>query len=373
VTAGTLVVHVVHSLDVGGLENGVVNLVNGPDSAFRHAIVCLARAGQMRARVRPGVEVHTVGKGTGHDLRALARTTRLLRALRPAVVHSRNWPAFDAVLAARLARVHYVVHGEHGRDATDPQGRNRRRNLLRRLSNAFISRFVTVSEDLRRWLVGRVGIPARKVVTIPNGVDTVRFAPRDKATARTALGLPPERRVVGTVGRLDPVKDQAGLVRAFASLTEAGAETLLVIAGDGPCRGSLQALIEAEGLGRRVHLLGQRDDVPQVLAAMDVFVLSSLAEGMSNTILEAMATGLPIVATRVGGTPELVQDDVDGLLVPARNPPALAGALARYLGDPELRIAHGRAARRRALDAFSLDRMRATYEALYRHVVGLGD
>jgi sugar transferase (PEP-CTERM/EpsH1 system associated) len=359
------VAHVIHSLGVGGLENGVVNLVTGSRSGIRHTIVCLTTAGPFGARLARDVDVLALGKTRGHDVRAFGRLVRLLRRLRPNIVHSRNWAAFDAVVAARLARVPIVVHGEHGRDISDPDGLHARRNRLRRLCSPLISRFVAVSADLRRWLIERVRITERKVVHISNGVDTARFTPGSHVTSRVALGFPADDVIVGTVARLDPVKDHAGLIRAFALTLQNHPDATLVIVGDGPCRPDLERLTASLGLDGRVRFLGERRDIAELLQTMDVFVLSSVAEGISNTVLEAMATGLPIVATAVGGNPELVEEGVNGFLVPRTTPAALASALGTYLDDPTLRALHGKSSRQRALDVFDLERMRRAYTALY--------
>lgn len=366
-----LIVHVVHSLATGGLENGVVNLVNRADGRFRHAIVCITEAGPLRDRLDSVVEVCTIGKRAGQDPAAFLRLVRVLRRLRPAVVHSRNWGAVDAIPAARLARARVVVHGEHGREAADPEGHNRRRNRIRRLLRPLVSQFVTVSADLRRWLIEEVRLRAEKVVTINNGVDLVRFAGGDRRCARQAMELPDEALVVGTVGRLDPVKDQVGLLRAFAALGGAREKAWLLVAGDGPCRETLIRESAALGIADRVRLLGERHDVPVVLAALDLFVLPSIAEGSSNTILEAMASGLPIVATRVGGNPELVEDTVNGRLVPVRDAIALAAVMRAYLEDAHLRTLHGKASRQRAVEVFGLDRMVESYTGLYARLLGL--
>jgi sugar transferase (PEP-CTERM/EpsH1 system associated) len=359
------VVHVLHGLGVGGTENGVANLVTRLGGGFRHTLISMTMAGPLATRVPADVAIHCLGKQAGVDWRAMRELARLLRLLRPQVVHSRNWGALDAVLAAWPAGIPVVIHGEHGREIADPLGRDRRRRLVRRALSPMVDRFVTVSEDLHRWLIADIGICPRKVQTIPNGVDTERFAPGDPATSRVMLGLDPARPVVGTIGRLDPVKDQAGLVRAFASVRMNFPDAGLVIAGDGPCRRELEALIASLDLGARVRLLGEQKDVPMVLRAMDVFVLPSIAEGMSNTILEAMASGLPVVATRTGGNPELVEDGVTGTLVPVGDPEALAGAIAGYLGDPVRRTSHGQAARQRAVERFDLGKMVAAYRDLY--------
>lgn len=359
------VVHVLDSLAIGGMENGVVNVINAARHGLRHTVVTMTADGPLSDRLPAGVAVHCVAKRAGIDLRAIARLARLFRRLRPDVVHSRNWGAFDAVVAARLAGVRAVVHGEHGREASDPLGLNARRNRIRRVLGPLVSRFVTVSFDLRRWLVGTVGIPAGKVLTIHNGVDTARFSDGDPTEARRTLGLPADAPVIGTVGRLDPVKDQAGLLAAFAAFPDSPSGPRLAIVGEGPCRQMLESEIARLHLTGRAHLCGERRDIPSVLKAFDVFALPSRAEGISNTILEAMATGLPVVATDVGGNPELVEPDVTGRLVPAADPAALETALRSYVSDPYLRAQHGKAGRERVLQHFSLERMAQAHTDLY--------
>ena len=363
--ARPIIAHVVKSLATGGLENGVVNLVNATHESFEHVIVCLTTSGPLESRLRAGVRVVTLNKQAGREIVSLAKLARTLRQLRPDVVHSRNWPTIDTVIAARLARVPVVVHGEHGREADDPDGRNAGRNRVRRLLHPFLNRFICVSHDLRRWLIEQVRIPASKVVTIHNGVDVTRFTGADRDAARADLGLDASDVVVGTVGRLDPVKGHAYLVQAFADVARRHPESRLVVTGDGPLRGELDHLVDTLGLRDRTRLLGERRDVPAILAALDVFVLPSVAEGISNTLLEAMATGLPVVVTRVGGNPELIQAETIGLLVPARQPASLAAAIARYVDDPHLRQLDGKNARQRAVERFSLARMADNYTAVY--------
>jgi sugar transferase (PEP-CTERM/EpsH1 system associated) len=328
----------------------------------------MTRAGANQARLRPDVDIFELDKAQGHDVRAFIRFVRLLRRLRPTVVHTRNWAGFDGIVAARLAGVPAIAHGEHGRDIGDPEGSNRRRNTLRRMLAPWVNRFTTVSEDLRRWLIEDVSVNPAKIQRIYNGVDTSHYAPGDRAEIRTALGVRVDAPVVGTVGRLDPVKDQAGLLEAFARLRTN--DSVLLVVGDGPCRADLHSRAATLGIGDRVRFLGARKDVAHVLRAMDVFVLPSIAEGISNTILEAMATGLPVVATRVGGNPELVSPTVTGELVPRQRPGALADAIDGYLENPARRLAHGTQARTRALDAFGLNTMRDAYADLYDELGG---
>jgi sugar transferase (PEP-CTERM/EpsH1 system associated) len=366
------IVHVIPSLGIGGLENVVARLTEQLHALADHVVVTPGGDGPMRRRFAEDVPVIAMAEQHQPDAWNALRMARLFRSLRPDIVHSRNWSCVDAIVGARLAGVPIVVHSEHGRDAMDPHGRNTRRRLGRRALGPLVTQFVTVSLDLGRWLVEDVGVPAHKVVSICNGVDTKRFAPGAREAARGALGIGAEGFVVGTVARLDPVKDQVGLIRAFNQVVS-DPRALLVIGGDGAARPEIEGAISALGLEGRVRLLGERNDVPQVLAAFDVFVLCSVGEGISNTILEAMATGLPVIATRVGGNPELVVDEVTGLLVEPRQPDRLAAAMRRYLEDPELMARHGRAARERATSQFSLDRMVGAYADLYvRLVSGLG-
>lgn len=363
------ILHVIPTLRLGGLESVVARLTDRLATEMKHVVVTPGDDGPMRVRFSEAVSVIAMGEQHRPDRWNALRMARLFRSLRPDIVHSRNWSCVDAIIGARLAGVPIVIHGEHGRDATDPEGRNAIRRIGRRLLSPMVTQFVTVSRDLARWLVEDVGIPARKVSSICNGVDVRRFAPGQRQAARTALSITAGHVVIGTVGRLDPVKDQVGLVRAFAAVAH-DPRLVLLIAGDGPCRVELESAVSSLGLGGRVRLLGERNDVPRVLAALDVFVLSSLGEGISNTILEAMATGLAVVATRVGGNPELVVDGTTGFLVEPRSPAALTSAIRRYLESPALLARHGRAGRERAESEFSLERMIGAYEQLYVRALG---
>ncbi len=359
--------HVIYRLGTGGLENGLVNLINRMEpERFLHQVVCVDRATNFSRRLDRPVEIVELHKRSGFESSFYWRAWRAFRRLRPDVVHTRNTAGLDCILPARLAGVRAVLHGEHGRTAEDPEGRNPRHNLLRRLNAPLVHGFTTVSSDLAGWLTGRVGIPAHKVRVLMNGVDTGRFYPGPVDRAALVPRLPVEAVVVGTVGRLDPVKDHAHLVEAVAHLD---ASVHLVIVGEGPERSRIEGAVASAGIGDRVHLLGERADIPELLRAFDLFCLPSLAEGISNTLLEAMATGLPLVATRVGGNPELVADGASGLLVPPADPRALAAALGRLVADAALRRDMGEAARTRAVDHFSLDAMVARYTACYTSLV----
>jgi sugar transferase (PEP-CTERM/EpsH1 system associated) len=367
-----LIAHVVYRFDVGGLENGVVNLINQlPRESYRHAVVALTEVTDFSGRVRrDDVRFVALNKRPGHGFRLFPRLFGLFRELRPTVVHTRNLAALEASVPAWLAGVPVRVHGEHGRDMGDLEGTSRRYQRIRRLYRPFVSRYVALSKDLEQYLGRNVGVDSRRIVQIYNGVDTVRFAPPIAGRARIE-GCPftdDALWLVGTVGRLQEVKDQVTLAEAFVRAVKrepARTRMRLVIVGDGPLKPRVEKVLDAAGMRRLAWLPGARDDVPEILRGLDCFVLPSLAEGISNTILEAMSCGLPVVATRVGGNPELVDDGVTGRLVPPVDAEAMVAALSCYYDDPALARKHGRAGRHSVLQRFSLDRMVADYLHLY--------
>jgi glycosyltransferase involved in cell wall biosynthesis len=224
------------------------------------------------------------------------------------------------------------------------------------------------SEKVRRQLVEGQGLPAAKVATILNGIDTARFgAAGDPAQARRALGLNGRGPVIGTVGRLEPVKDHATLLQAFRRVREAHPGAALVVAGDGPLREPLEAQARALGLAGSVTFLGRRSDVADWLGGLDVFVLSSVSEGLPLTVLEAMAAGVPVVSTDVGGIQEIIRAPGEGRLVAPRSPDSMAEAVLALLADEAARRAIGRAGRERVRAAFDLQRMVDAYETAYHH------
>lgn len=368
-----LIAHVLYRLDTGGMEQVAISVINRTAARYRHAVVSLAGFGAIRSRIEDTtVPCLSLDKQPGKDPGCYLRLWSTLRRLQPDLVQTYNIGTLDAAPIARLAGVHSVVHAEHGRDAADPLGSNRKYRSMRRWLQPFITRHVAVSGDLQRWLCDDVGIAPSKVVCIHNGVDASTHAPQAGLhTARPLLGTfaPPGTLLIGSVGRLDAVKDQAGLITAFGLLC--GAESglagrlRLAIIGEGSKRQDLERQVERMHLGDRVRLPGNREDVAALLAECDVFALSSLAEGIPLTILEAMAAELPVVATDVGGVCEAVVDGATGTLVPPSDPAALAAALGRYVRDGNLRQQQGRAGRERVESRFSVSAMVSAYTALY--------
>lgn len=361
-----LIAHLVFRFDIGGLENGVVNLVNGlPESEFRHVVIALTEATDFRLRIaRDDVRVHEIGKRPGKDPKAYLRLYRLLRELQPDIIHTRNLATLECALVAALARVPFRIHGEHGWDVHDQYGNILKYKVLRRIINPFIQQFVTVSRDLREWLVARVGIPARKVLCICNGVDTQRFRPAAISPSSASNIV-----LIGSVTRFQEIKDPLNLVRAFVEarrgLASRGVNLRLLMLGDGPLRAEAMALLESAGASGAASLPGGGSDVPELLRTLNLFVLGSRREGISNTILEAMATGLPVIASATGGNLELIVPEMTGKLVPPGDTSALADAIVTYALDAEMRARHGQAARARAENEYSLARMLEDYRRLY--------
>lgn len=368
-----LIAHVIYRLDVGGLENGLVNIINRiPEDRYRHVIISLTDVSEFRQRItRNDVPCIALHKRPGNDIGMFWKLWRLFRELRPAIVHSRNLAALEAQLPAWLAGVPCRIHGEHGRDVHDLDGSSRKYRLIRRFYRPLVQRYVPLSRELGDYLHQQVGVADDRVRLICNGVDIERFRPgqQQRRDSIFPCGFAHhDSIVIGHVGRLEPVKDQLTLVRAFTELClrrPQDTRLRLVLIGDGSLRHELESLVVQNDIQKRVWLAGSAENVPQLLQAMDVFVLPSLAEGISNTILEAMACGLPVVATRVGGNAELVVEGETGSLVSRADPGAMAEALLRYLEDDSLRDRHGAAARRRAEKHFSIHGMVNRYLEVY--------
>jgi sugar transferase (PEP-CTERM/EpsH1 system associated) len=344
------------------LENGVVNVVNGLDPALlRSSVCCLQEGGEFAARIRNRTEVVAMGLKPGNDFRLPLRLARLFRAWRVDIVHTRNAePFFYGLLAARLARVPVVIHSEHGRTFPEKPLRARiQRWMLSNVNAAF-----AVSQRLKEDLVRELGVSPGRFEVLYNGVDLDRFG-----SPSTAADSRPAGRdvVIGSVGRLVPVKNYSLLLQAMARLP-AGPASRLVLVGDGPERSLLENLAAALGLRDRVQFAGHREDVPGALQEMDIFVLPSTSEGMSNTLLEAMAGGVTAVASDVGGNSEIIENEVSGLLFPSGDIARAAGQLGRLIGDSALRERLARAAAARVRGEFSIDAMLQRYTKLYTRV-----
>ena len=368
-----LVLHIVHRFAVGGLENGVVNLIDRmPAQAYRHAVLALTEVTDFRHRIgRDDIGFFALHKPPGHGAKSYGALVRLLRDLRPAVVHTRNLGPLEMQPAAAWAGVPVRVHGEHGRELNDLDGHNKRLQWVRRLYAPFVQHYIALSQDLASYLVDRVHIGAGMISQIYNGVDGALFRPA-AAQPTMIAGCPFDASthwLIGTVGRMQGVKHQTLLARAFVRALQLAPDmrndARLVLVGDGPLRAICAELLREAGCAGLAWLPGERADVADVMRGLSCFVLPSLAEGISNTILEAMACGLPVLASAVGGNVELVVDQVTGLLVATDDVEALAAALVRLYRDQDMGRCMGRSGREEVDRKYSLQAMVAAYQRVY--------
>jgi sugar transferase (PEP-CTERM/EpsH1 system associated) len=369
-----LVAHVVYRFDTGGLENGIVNLINHmPASSYRHVVVALTEVTDFSKRItRSDVEFISLHKQPGHGVWLYPKLYRLFKQMRPAIVHTRNLAALEAQVPAWAAGVPVRLHGEHGRDVTDLHGENRTLQRVRRVYRPFVHHYFALSRDLAGYLKDKVHVPAGRITQVYNGVDVDRFCPPPGGVRRTIPDCPfnaTEHWLVGTVGRMQVVKDQTNLARAFVLALKQQPrlrERLrLVLVGEGALRDQCAAILREAGVLELAWLPGERSDVADVMRGLDCFVLPSLAEGISNTILEAMATALPVIATDVGGNADLVVHGQTGEIVPSKNPQALAQSLLNLAMQTDASRALGLAGRQRVQARFSLPAMVATYQLVY--------
>lgn len=357
------VMHVVYSLRPGGMEYGVVKLANGLEGTGVRTSICSTTPADpaMAARLRPSVILVELRRRKGNDPLLVGRLYRVFRQGRPDIVHTHGWGTLlEGMVAARLARVPAVIHGEHGTLQLKPRQAKAQRWAWRRAD-----KLLAVSRRLAERMASEVGIPPAAVSVIPNGVDLARFSTVDRGSARGSFGLSGDVMAIGHAGRLVEVKDQASLVEAAARLKADGLSFRVLIAGEGPLRAALESQISAHGLADHVRLLGHVPDIERFYAALDVFVLCSRSEGMPNTILEAMAAGVSVIATRVGGADELVVDGTTGFLIPPGRPDSLASSLETLARNQQQRVALGAAGRSRAVQEFSVGGMLDSYRTLY--------
>lgn len=371
--------HLLHIVRVGyaggGMERGIINVTNRLPEGFRVSLCALSPEETFSQLItRPGTQYFTLPpqKSSGIDWGLVPRLAKLFRDQKVDLVHSHGWGTFlYSVLAARLARTP-IIHGEHGKNYFELGKQNRARSWAQRLLGRRVDRLVTVSEDLRREWVGQFHIPEAKAVWIPNGVDVARFQPKpeDRAAARRHFGLPESAFLVGSVGRLDPIKNYRLLMDAAKIVLATQANAAFTILGEGPCEQDLRRQVAELGIADRVHLLGWRQESPRFLQALDVFVLPSISEGMSNSLIEAMASGLPTVCPALDTHREVVTPGVDGILMEDFTKDSLAEVLLNLLRDDSARLRLAHEARETACRRFALERMVERHVQLYREVLG---
>jgi len=366
-----IVAHLIFRFDIGGLERVMVNCINAMQTDnYQHVVIALTDVSDFALHLNDSVAVYQLNKKSGKDLASHWRLFTLLRQIKPQILHTYNLAALEYHIVAKLAGVQGNIHAEHGRDNADPQGLNKKHNFLRKALAPFIDHFVAVSTDLAQWLDTTVGITQDKIILIRNGINTDDFyrqrTIQHQETDNTLRFI--------HVARLDLVKDQANLIAAFAELYHAkpvDQNVHLTIVGDGGQMGQLRLLAKQLKVIDYIEFTGARNDIAQLLAHANVFVLSSIAEGIPMTVLEAMAASLPIISTDVGGLAELITSGENGYLVEKQNTEQLSQAMANYVKTPALIEQHGEKSQVFIKNNFSEKNMVSKYLMLYNKSLGL--
>ena len=370
------IMHFVDGLGQGGLENGLVNLIERLDpERFEHVVCAIRQLGPSADRLpKDRVRVMCLEMKSADSTLQVGTLARSIRDAQPDIVHSRNWGAIEAVIGGRLARIRAVVHSEHGLEADAGAKEPWRRRVFRRFAFEMAHRVVSVSYQLRDLHARRTGFSAKRISVIHNGVDGRRFSSDAEARVqvRRELGISPDEFCIGSVGNLLPVKDHRTLLEAFDRIARTAPDCRLVLFGEGSERARLEAFADAHPEWRkRVSFLGSSSRIAEMLNALDVYVLPSISEGICNSLLEAMANGLPVVATATGGNPEVIVDGESGALVPVGDAERLAKKLLELHAAKDLRVQLGQRALRRVAESFSMDSMVRNYAQMYESLVSV--
>jgi N-acetyl-alpha-D-glucosaminyl L-malate synthase BshA len=365
------VAFVLHVMQVAGAEVLVAETIRRLAGQIRPTIFCLDAIGSLGERLRAeGVEVVCLHRRPGRDWRVAWRLAREVRARGIEILHAHQYtPFFYAALARLLCRkaprLIFTEHGRHFPDRVSPLRRAANRLVFDHLADAVNA----VCAFSARAVARMDGFSGERIEVIENGIEVDRYGPAtDRNALRRQLGLDPARRYVANIARFHPVKDQAMLLRAFAAVAAARPDADLLLVGDGPLRPELEKQVRELGIEGRVRFLGIRSDVPDILRAIDVFALTSVSEAASLTLLEAMASAVPVVVTDVGGNPEMVRHGIEGLLVPRGDADAAAAALLRILDDSARAAEMGAAGRARVLERYQLEQTIHSYFRLYQRL-----
>lgn len=363
--------HVLHTMHVGGAEMLAAEYARRSCQEFRVLFACLDDLGELGARLRDeGFVVEVIGRRPGFDLGCARRLAKLFAKHDVDVVHAHQYgPFFYSSLSRLFRHGTPILFQEHGRDYPDyprPKRKWANRVLLRPRD-----RVVAVGQCVRQALVENEGLDANRVEVVYNGVDLRRYelAKNERASVREELGLASDQTLIIQVARLNRLKDHGTALRAMARLVERQPRAKLVLVGDGEERPAIERLIDSLQLVPFVTLMGSRNDVPRLLQGADIFLLSSITEGIPLTLIEAMATGLPILATAVGGNPEVVVDGATGFLVPAGNDAEMADRLERLVRSPDRAREWGIAGSHRSAERFGDTQMHAAYRSIYREML----
>lgn len=365
-------IHLVPSLDTGGMENGVINLLNWLDrTRFEPIIYCLKKPGSMINRLKPDVKVVTLNFQEGKSFFRPFMLAGHLKKEKPDIVHTHGWGggSWDGVIGARIAKTPVVINGEHGCFFLKTY-QIFLQKIIAALSNATLS----VSESLKKEIVVQIGVASDSIKTIRNGVDAQLFSGKHDTTAlnkelsaRFKIDSQNKPFFVACIGSLKPVKNQILLLECMREIKNSGNHQNIkaLIIGEGPDSSDLKEFVKDSNLSGTVLFLGQRSDVPQLLSIISVLVLTSISEGMSNVLLEAMSSGVPVIAARSQGASEFIQEGINGFIVNQNNSSELSEKIVMLASNQELWRKVSDNAKKTVLDNFSIAKMVSTYENLY--------
>lgn len=356
--------HLIQGLDVGGLEYMVVALLNRLDrKEFLPSVCCFDTLGGLQEKLSKDTKIVLLKRKPGVDFRYPFKLASLLKKNSIDILHLHNSTAFFyGVLAGKIAGLNRIIYTEHARDVAP----NIKVRIMDKILSHMTYRIVVVAEFLKRNLVQREWMDPANITVIYNGIDGDKFTrDYDREEVFRELTISPQSKIIGIVARLDPIKNHQCLIRAMKTVLDNYQDAVLLVIGDGPLRHELEELVAAEKLGKNILFLGTRNDIPRLLSVLDIFVLCSLSEGLPLTILEAMAAGKPIVATDVGGIPEVIQEGIEGIIIPSDNENRLAEVIIDLLRDEKKRLDMGERARRKFMEKFTIETMVQRYEALY--------
>lgn len=367
------VVHVVQSLDVGGMENGVVNIANKIDkNIFKLSICCLSHIGTLEHKITDNhISLFSMNWEKGLQFALFLDLAKEFKKRDINIVHTHGWLSFlYGSIAGKIAGIPVLINGEHGTFNLN----KKRRIFVYRLLSLFVNKFITVSSSLRKELVDKIKISSDKIIVIPNGVDTERYHSinmEEVINRKNRIGIPMSSRVIGSVGRLEPVKNYEMLINAFSEISHEFPMLYMLLVGDGSRMEKLEKLAWDLGLSNKICFLGQVNNTQDFIPLMDIFILTSYSEGMSNTILEAMSCSKPIIATDVGGNRELILEGKNGLLIGSGNVNELVVAIKSILMDDNKISSFGINSRIEVENNHSIDTMVLKYQNVYMDSINI--
>lgn len=364
------VMHTVLSLEVGGLEKVVCDMVLGLNKEwFNVEVCCFDTLGELSELLKKNyIYVNLLKRNQDkYDFFFPFRLRKLLREKNVQILHMHSGTFFLGTQAGVLARIPAMIYTDHGRHLVEPKflvG-------MDRFSSMFANKVIAVSNQLEEYLVDVVKLPCSKTTTIINGIDTTMYKPRNKSTClMDEFGIGESTKVIGTVGRLAEVKDQATMIKAFARVNQQFQECILMLVGDGPKKNDLQQLVKDQGLSDKVFFVGSRGDVPNLINLFDIFLLTSLSEGTSISLLEAMSSGVTPIVTDIGGNTSIVDNELNGIKIKPGDVDRLSDSIIGLLTNDDLRYRLGRNAINKVREKYSMSNMIQEYTDLYFNLSG---